>query len=247
MSGITTELERPACIGSTTERSYTDHARSHSPSIDITYTSPSGGSLDLSRIPTAERGDALHGLARTLSRGHMGEALENLANARSNASQDLQLEDTLELRPIASIRRSKSTVRPAPATSEGAIDGLSHELGTPAHPITQGIPPELGSLTKEILFIMVCSSGQLLFAFFQGNVNVPQTAYQEALGIRSTQLPWLVGSFLVALGLSVVVSGSLTDLVPPKPVVVVAFVSRHINQCGWWLCTKFTMFIYRLG
>ncbi|KAK5157107.1 hypothetical protein LTS14_004625 [Recurvomyces mirabilis] len=196
--------------------------------FDIAYSSPSDGTPDLSRVPTAEREDVLHELGKTLSRGHMGTALENLARTRSNTSQDIRREDTYELRPITSVIQRKSSLRP----SEGPIiggDGLGDESGSPTNPVQQGIPPELGSLTKEIIFILTCSSGQLLFAFFQGNVNVPQTAYKAALGIPS--------SFLVALGLSVIISGTLTDLVPPKAVVVSAFAWLAI----WNLIGCFTL------
>lgn len=88
----------------------------------------------------------------------------------------------------------------------------------------RGRPAELSSLTTELIFVLVCSSGQLFFSFFQGNVNVNQQAFRQALGIQNTELPWMVGSYLVALGLSVILSGSLSDLMPPRLVVVVAFV-----------------------
>ncbi|KAK3676867.1 hypothetical protein LTR78_003071 [Recurvomyces mirabilis] len=186
--------------------------------FDIAYSSPSDGTPDLSRVPTAEREDVLHELGKTLSRGHMGTALENLARTRSNTSQDIRREDTYELRPITSVIQRKSSLRP----SEGPIiggDGLGDESGSPTNPVQQGIPPELGSLTKEIIFILTCSSGQLLFAFFQGNVNVPQTAYKAALGIPScfTLKPSLSILFFVmramqGLAVGVLVSGSMSIL-----------------------------------
>ncbi|KAF2771738.1 MFS general substrate transporter [Teratosphaeria nubilosa] len=122
-----------------------------------------------------------------------------------------------ELHPTISVRdRRKSS-------PNRRLSGLAIEAGTPVLPISQGIPKELGNLTKEIIFILVCSSGQLLFAALQGNVNVNQQTFQTALGLKSTQLPWLNGSFLVALGLSVIIAGSLTDLAPPRLVIVSSY------------------------
>lgn len=44
-----------------------------------------------------------------------------------------------------------------------------------------------------------------------------------ALGLPAAQAPWLLGSALLASGLSVIVAGSLADLAPPKPLIVGAF------------------------
>lgn len=87
----------------------------------------------------------------------------------------------------------------------------------------QSVPPELGSLWTELVFVLVCSCGQLLFSFLLGSITVTQTVLVEALGISYSQTPWLVGSFLLANGLSVVISGSLADLAPPRMLMVGAF------------------------
>jgi MFS family permease len=132
----------------------------------------------------------------TRTKSHMGDALENLYKTQTARSQ---------------------------LTTGG---DLGHEESgglTPSNG-TRGRPVELSSLTTELIFVLVCSSGQLFFSFFQGNVNVNQQAFRRALGIQNTELPWMVGSYLVALGLSVILSGSLSDLMPPRLVVVVAFV-----------------------
>ena len=95
--------------------------------------------------------------------------------------------------------------------------------------------------------MLVCSSGQLFFSFFQGNVNVNQQAFRLALGIQNSELPWMVGSYLVALGLSVILSGSLSDLMPPRVVVVVAFVWLTIwNIVGFFSLTpeRATLFFF---
>ncbi|TKA25715.1 hypothetical protein B0A50_05810 [Salinomyces thailandicus] len=193
------------------------------PSIDVAYPSPPY-TPGLSRVSTMEFQEVQPTLHSAMNRGRMGEAFQNLAGARSNTSfsEHDGGEDTLELRPSNSLRGRK--VSPLPMDRRiSHFDSLAEEAGSPVTPITQGIPPELGSLTKEIIFVLVCSSGQLLFAILQGDVNVNQQTFREALGLQNTQLPWLNGAFLVALGLSVIVAGSLTDLAPPKMVSVGAF------------------------
>ncbi|KAK8063101.1 efflux pump antibiotic resistance protein [Apiospora hydei] len=98
-----------------------------------------------------------------------------------------------------------------------------HERGSPPISQQQGVPPELPSLLAEIVFVLTCASGQLVFALLIGHVTVTQSVFGAALGIAPSQTPWLVGSFMLASGLSVIVSGSLADLAPPKPLVVGAF------------------------
>lgn len=106
------------------------------------------------------------------------------------------------------------------ATSTGAD---ANEAGTPSPPSGSGVPPELRDFTSEIILIMVCSAGLMFFSFLLGDILVVQQQFRAALGIKNTELPWLVGAFNVANGLSVVVSGSLTDLTPPKLLMVGAF------------------------
>ncbi|EYE96756.1 MFS general substrate transporter [Aspergillus ruber CBS 135680] len=106
------------------------------------------------------------------------------------------------------------------ATSTGAD---ANEAGTPSPPSGSGVPPELRNFTSEIILIMVCSAGLMFFSFLLGDILVVQQQFRAALGIKNTELPWLVGAFNVANGLSVVVSGSLTDLTPPKLLMVGAF------------------------
>lgn len=87
----------------------------------------------------------------------------------------------------------------------------------------QGIPPELPNLLAESVFVLTCASGQLIFSLLIG-VAVAQDVFRIALDIPASQLPWLIGAFMLAAGLSVVISGSLADLAPPKPLMVGAFV-----------------------
>jgi len=55
--------------------------------------------------------------------------------------------------------------------------------------------------------------------------------FKNALGIQSTQLPWLQGAFSIANGLSVILSGSLTDLLRPKALIVGAFAWLAVWNC----------------
>ncbi|KAI7660336.1 hypothetical protein KC318_g10143, partial [Hortaea werneckii] len=130
------------------------------------------------------------------TRSHLGDALENLYQTQTDR-----------------------------AIAEGGGDPDRAERGASktSHRTTQGRPQELRNLTTEVLFVLICSSGQLLFSFFQGHINVNQREFRVALGMDHAELPWLVGSYLVAVGLSVILSGSIADLVPPRFVMVTAF------------------------
>lgn len=125
-----------------------------------------------------------------------------------------------ELGRRVSPHQTSPTPRLSPSTSRTPV-ATAREASTN---LLQGVPPELGSLWKEFTFVLVCSFGQLLFAFLLGNVTVTQTRFVEALGIDKSQSPWLVGSYLLANGLSVTISGSLADLTSPKNLMVGAFV-----------------------
>ncbi|KAJ5279307.1 hypothetical protein N7478_004679 [Penicillium angulare] len=87
----------------------------------------------------------------------------------------------------------------------------------------QGVPPEISSFSAELVLVGVCSAGLMLFSFLLGDMLAPQEQLKVALGITSTQLPWIVGAFNTANGLSVVISGSLSDLAAPKSLMVGAF------------------------
>ncbi|KAL4892010.1 major facilitator superfamily domain-containing protein [Aspergillus ambiguus] len=97
------------------------------------------------------------------------------------------------------------------------------DAGSPSPKASQGVPPEIRNFAAEVVLVIVCSAGLMLFSFNLGDVLAPQEQFREALGITNTELPWLVGSFNVANGLSVVVSGTLCDLMPPKALLVGAF------------------------
>lgn len=92
----------------------------------------------------------------------------------------------------------------------------------------QGVPPELNNLFAEGIFVLVNTAGQVIFSLTLGHVMVAQSQFQQALGIAPSQVPWLIGSSLLASGLSVIVSGSFADLAPPKPLMVGAFVWQAV-------------------
>lgn len=106
-----------------------------------------------------------------------------------------------------------------------------------AAPKASGVPPELRNLSTEIILVMVCSAGLMLFSFLLGDLLVVQQQFRQALGISNSELSWLVGAFNVANGLSVVVSGSMTDLAPPKYLMVGAFVWLSV----WNIVGAFTL------
>lgn len=120
--------------------------------------------------------------------------------------------------PSASIEPSR--IQSLRGTGE---DGSPH--GGPA---SQGVPPELQSLAAEVVFVVTCAGGQLVSALLIGHVAVTQAVFAGALGIPPSQAPWLLGASMLPCGLSVVVSGSLADLAPPKPLVVGAFIWEAI-------------------
>ncbi|KXT14339.1 hypothetical protein AC579_4003 [Pseudocercospora musae] len=151
----------------------------------------------------------------------MGDAFENLARATTNPSTIGDAAN--ELRPTVSHKQRRLTPAPTDGRRPSHQPSRYEEGGSTIPRSTQGIPPELRNLTAEIVFVTVCSAGQLLFAILLGNVNVNQQSFKAALGLQHGGIPWLVGSFLTALGLSVILSGSLTELLPPKLLVVGAF------------------------
>jgi MFS family permease len=120
-------------------------------------------------------------------------------------------------------------------TKEGGtinVVGLADEGGSPNAPVparlSQGVPPELPNLAAELVFVFVCSFGQIAFAMSLGHVMVPQHNMREALGLEATQTPWLLGAAMLASALSVIISGSLADLARPKPLMVGAFIWQAV-------------------
>lgn len=117
--------------------------------------------------------------------------------------------------------------QPVAAEEDGQDPGPAVDPArAPATP--QGLPPELPSLAAEVVFVVTCSGGQLVSALLIGHVAVTQAVLVATLGLSPPQAPWLLGSSMLPCGLSVVISGSLADLVPPKPLMVGAFLWEAI-------------------
>jgi MFS family permease len=190
---------------------------------------------ELHKIPTT----------RTRRDSHMGEALENLSRT---LSVDVHAADDHELGNEPSRRMERSgTRRSARYPSPSRMSDLEEEGGSPSESKSksQGVPPELGSFTAEVIFILVCSAGLLLFAFFLGDITVNQEECKRALGISNSELPWLMGSFTLPLSLSVVISGSLSDLTPPRTLMIGAFAWLTIwNVVGVFSVTPATAILF---
>lgn len=122
----------------------------------------------------------------------------------------------------AMIELTSMRSRQAETTATQAA-GLFEEVGSPTAPIYQGRPPEFNSIMAEIVFVLVCAAGQLIFAMTGGHMVVNQGVFRAALDIVPSQLPWLIGSSMLSSGLSVIIAGALADLAPPKPMMVGAF------------------------
>ncbi|KAI9666888.1 MAG: hypothetical protein M1831_001393 [Alyxoria varia] len=113
------------------------------------------------------------------------------------------------------------------------------------HSLTQSKPPEFPNLVSEIITVLVCSVGQLYYTILLGNIEVNQLLLVELLDIPESLQPWLIGSFLLANGLSVSVFGSITDIVPPKRLMVGAFAWMIVwNIVGFFSVTpeRWTLF-----
>ena len=134
----------------------------------------------------------------------------------------------LELAAIHSRRAESAAGRPPSHGAGGGGGGFEDESGSPTEPMSQGVPPELPNLLAEIIFVAVCSAGQVVFSLTYGHATVVQFPLRDALGIEAAQTPWLLGSSLLASGLSVIIAGSLADLAAPKLLMVGAFLWQAV-------------------
>ncbi|KAL2828065.1 major facilitator superfamily domain-containing protein [Aspergillus pseudoustus] len=91
------------------------------------------------------------------------------------------------------------------------------------HRPPQGVPPEFRGLTSELVFVFLCSMGLFLFGLFLGNVVINQAVFPAQLGVSESNTPWLIGSFLLANGIAVIIFGSLADLSDPKILMILGF------------------------
>lgn len=87
----------------------------------------------------------------------------------------------------------------------------------------QGVPSEFRGFMGELVFILLCSMGLFLFGLFLGNIVINQAIFPDRLGVSASNTPWLIGSFLLANGIAVIISGSLADLSNPKMLMILGF------------------------
>ncbi|CAI7676486.1 unnamed protein product [Penicillium pancosmium] len=189
-------------------------------SLSTTTDSTRRNSDELDDFPDSQDVTDLHKVPTTRTRrgSHMGEALENLASSLSHHH-----DGHLELDAVPSRRSERSTRRSFRHSSPRRMPDLAEEAGSPSEAKYQGIPPEIGSFTAEVIFVFVCSAGLMLFSFLLGDITVNQEEFKRSLGISNSELPWLLGAYTTPLSLSVVISGSLSDLAPPRMIMVCAF------------------------
>ncbi|CAI7677698.1 unnamed protein product [Penicillium manginii] len=189
-------------------------------SLSTTADSTRRNSDELNDLPDSQDVTDLHKVPTTRTRrgSHMGEALENLASTLSHHH-----DGHLDLDVVPSRRSERSTHRSFRHASPRRMPDLAEEAGSPSEAKYQGIPPEIGSFTAEVIFVFVCSAGLMLFSFLLGDITVNQEEFKRSLGISNSELPWLLGAYTTPLSLSVVISGSLSDLAPPRMIMVCAF------------------------
>lgn len=145
--------------------------------------------------------------------------------------------------------RSNNPFREEDGIINQYIESFVSPRAEPSRPLFQQRPGEIPNLTAEVVFILVCSTGQLLFGFLTGNVAGLQLILVDMLNIRSSQIPWLLGSFLLANGLSVIISGPMADVFRPKYLICGAFAWQTLwNIIGVFsLNNQYLFFITRGG
>lgn len=124
---------------------------------------------------------------------------------------------------------------------------IQHPVQLPTEAMFQARPPQLKNMTAEILFVMTCALSQILFSFLLGNVATLQDVIIEKLNIPHSQSPWLIGSYALANGLSVIVSGPVADLTKPKYLICGAFAwltAWSVVGC-FSLTNKYLFFVVR--
>ncbi|XXH05350.1 hypothetical protein Hte_011776 [Hypoxylon texense] len=188
--------------------------------LDTSASFPSGlASPDPLLGPSRHRHDYFQFDGKTLN-GASRDITEYDRTARDH--EEILPDPMLELtvmrsrRPDSVAAVGQQQQQQQPPDEEAGWDGVA--VGR-----SQGVPPELPNLAAEIVFVLVCTAGQVIFALTYGHANITQTPMRAALGLPATQVPWLLGTQLLASGLSVIVAGSLADLAPPKPLMVGAF------------------------
>lgn len=158
----------------------------------------------------------------TSSRGQSPQiGLQHLHEIQQGFHSDLAIELCERRNSPAGSRRTDLTassippLQETPAAEEAAGPGSGNR--------SQGVPAELRNLAFELGFVGICSASMMIYSFLLGDVTINQAKFKKALAISNSELPWLVGSYTIANGLALVVSGSIMDLAPPKPLMVGAF------------------------
>lgn len=142
--------------------------------------------------------------------------------ASTNASADPTWSHALQ--PIQQAFGIGNTrTQPAIATENGDVELTATTENVVTRIAPQKRPEQLPNALAEVIFVLVCSFGFLFSVSQTTNASVLQVEFVERLQLPSTQAPWLVGAFLLASGLSVVVCGALADLTPPKILMEAAF------------------------
>lgn len=159
-------------------------------------------------------------------------AVEAVRELSSSASSDADTDDDDEDVPdipahlaISLSHVSRNLSRRLSQTNSRVPGGDELE---PAQKKQQDRPKEFSTVTAEITFIAVCSMSLMMFSFLIGNVTANQQQFRDALGLKNAEIPWINGAFTTANGLSVVISGSITDLMPPKGLLVGSFLGITI-------------------
>ncbi|KAI2622371.1 MFS general substrate transporter [Hypoxylon sp. NC1633] len=166
--------------------------------------------------------------AQALRQAHDGSRSQSESQSEiQTQTRDITSHDYDDVLPDPMLELTAVRSRRADSFLATGLPPDEEEGGSPATtaPLSQsqGVPPELPNFAAEAIFVLVCTAGQLIFSLTYGHATVTQIQLREALGLPAAQAPWILGSALLASGLSVIVAGSLADLAAPKPLMVGAF------------------------
>lgn len=141
-----------------------------------------------------------------------------------NSGEDFELSQGIARNPYT--YETSQTPTPAPSASvsrASSVENLAVFSDSASELLREGIqgrPAALSSLKHELVFVLLCSSGQLWTQINLGNVTVNLLKIQDSLKLDDTQLPWLSGAFSLANGAFVIFFGSLADKIGAKKVFI---------------------------
>lgn len=153
---------------------------------------------------------------------HAPAAMKSIDIADTSMPASMEGDAGMELHRISSRSQGNETpdkILSGASTPASYSDEPSQELRVQP----QGRPSDLPTMWSEVALVLLCSSAQLLFASFLGNMIVLQSVLLDKIHIKESQTPWIQGAFTLANGLAVIISGSLADLFPPKKMICAAF------------------------